>query len=144
MSLFPRQIVAPVIRVEESKGEGESYPGDDVDFLSLEMEIPVPLDQRVGLPGWAVAVDDWARWRWWIVGTVAALNITAGDGKRNKLSKLTFTENPPSSSLSASRTSFSISFSFFSLCFSLLCSSDLQERIKSHLKTVWGKVLEVV
>ena len=74
MSLLPRKIVTPVIRVEESKGKGESYPGDDVDFLCLEVEIFVPGNQGVRLPGGAVTVDDWSR-RWGrIVGTVATLN----------------------------------------------------------------------
>ena len=84
MSLLPRQIVAPVIRVEQSEGKGESYPGDDVDFLCLEMEIFVPLDQRVRLPGWAMAVDDRSRWWWRIVGSMASLNILAGDEKKKK------------------------------------------------------------
>ena len=66
-------------------------------------------------------------------GGPAKQSSALGDGrKENKL--FTFTENPPSSSLSASRTSFSISFSFFSLCFSLRCSSDLQERINVKLR----------
>ena len=81
MSLLPSQIVAPVVRVEESKGKGESYPGDDVDFLSLEMEIFVPGHQRVRLPGWSVTVDDWSWWWRRIVRTMATLNSKAGDGK---------------------------------------------------------------
>ena len=81
MSLLPRQIVTPVIRVEEGKGKGESYPGDDVNFLSLEMEIFVPGHQRVRLPGWSVTVDDWSWWWRRIVRTMATLNSKAGDGK---------------------------------------------------------------
>ena len=77
MSLLPRQIITPVVGVEESKRKGESYPGDDVNFLSLEVEISVPLDQRVGLAGRWGTVDHRA-WRWWrVVGTVTTLNNKA-------------------------------------------------------------------
>ena len=80
--MLPRQIVTPVIRVEESKGKGESYPGDDVDFLSLEMEIFVPRHQGVRLPGRSVTVDDWSWWGRRIVGTVTALNMMAAGEER--------------------------------------------------------------
>ena len=128
MSLLPRKIITPVVRVEEGEGKGESNPGDDIDFLSLEVEVPVPGHQGVRLPGGFAAVNDRTRRLGGVVSPVSTLENKAQVwAMENRL--FTFIENPPSSSLSASRTSFSISFSFFSLCFSLLCSSDLQEKI---------------
>ena len=126
--MLPRKIITPVVRVEESEGKGESNPGDDIDFLSLEVEVPVPGHQGVRLPGGFAAVNDRTRRLGGVVSPVSTLENKAQVwAMENRL--FTFIENPPSSSLSASRTSFSISFSFFSLCFSLLCSSDLQEKI---------------
>ena len=74
VSLLPSKIITPVVGIEQCKGKGERNPGDDVDFLCLEMEIFVPGNQGVRLPSGAVTVDDWSR-RWGrIVGTVATLN----------------------------------------------------------------------
>ena len=61
MALLPSKVVAPVVSVEESESEGEGDPGDDVYLLGLEVEVVVPLDQRVGSSGLLFAVDDWPR-----------------------------------------------------------------------------------
>ena len=58
MALLPSKVVAPVVSVEESESEGEGDPGDDVYLLGLEVEVVVPLDQRVGSSGLLLAVDD--------------------------------------------------------------------------------------
>ena len=73
MSLLPSKIITPVVGIEESKGEGESNPGDDVDLLCLEVEVFVPLNQGVRLPSWSAAVNNWAWWRRRVVGTVSTL-----------------------------------------------------------------------
>ena len=58
--LGPAEVVAPVPDVEEEEGEGEDDPGEDVNLLGLELEVPVPDGQEILPPGWGTVVDDGA------------------------------------------------------------------------------------
>ena len=61
--MFSGQVVAPVECIEQRECKGEEDPGDHVNLLGLEVEVSVPLHQRVGPPGRGLAVYDGARGR---------------------------------------------------------------------------------